>query len=80
MSQTIYVAIHNEARQVISGAKGQSAFLSLASLGRSIGQTGLPSIARATGVKTKDLYTVIEIDMTQYINEYLPKGSASSDA
>lgn len=74
MNSTIYVAIHNETRQIVSGAKGQAAFFDIISLRRSIGQTGLPFIAKEKGVKSKDLYTIIELDISQDIEDFLPKG------
>lgn len=66
----IYVAVNKETGKVMGGAKGQHAFGSAAGLSRSIGQA-YSYTAHKEGVKPKDLYNVVAIDVTKVIESGL---------
>lgn len=53
----IYIAIHKETKELLTGAKGQAAFLDRNFLGRSMGQTG----------NKKGTYDVVEFDSQELI-------------
>lgn len=65
----IYIAISKETGQVMSGAKGQYAYGSVASLSKSIGQDWWSrKKAKEQGVRPRDLYNVWEVDALDAIN------------
>lgn len=66
--QKIYVAVSLETGELMSGAKGQHAYGSIQSLTKSIGQDyWTRKKAKEQGVRPRDLYKIIELDVLQSI-------------
>ncbi|MEW4131952.1 hypothetical protein [Bacillus thuringiensis] len=63
MNEVLYMAVHKETGEVLSGAKGQACFFDKGVLGRSIGQTS----------NRKGDYDVIEFNSEEIIARQNPK-------